>query len=52
MDVTLALQDTQVLSIESLTEELKALFAKAGLDATTLDSLLDPRTRVILGGWG
>lgn len=51
MDATLTL-DHQVLSMESLTEELKDLFAKAGLDVEALDSLLDPRMRVVLGGWG
>lgn len=50
MDATLALNLT-IPTTETLTEELKALFAQAGVDVTTLESLLDPRVRVVLGAW-
>ena len=50
MDTTFTLAQNVNL-IETLSDEMKAMLAEAGMSITELQRLLDPKERVIALGW-
>ena len=52
METTLSIQSPTVSLVETLSEDLKALLAKAGLSTTDLNRLLDPKAVVNDPRWG